>query len=73
MSLTLLGTIPCLTLYIKIAISCKHLFCRLGRLARLRKLEYSTDSLYVMHNPKGPFLYSFNFSRASEALQCHVR
>ena len=34
MSTTLLGTKPYLTLYMKVARSCKRRFCRLGRLAR---------------------------------------
>ena len=42
MSLILLATNPYLTLYIKVARYCKCLFCRLGRLARLRRLEYSS-------------------------------
>ena len=60
MSMTLLGTTQYLTLYIKVARSCKCWSCRLGRLAWLRRLEYSTEC--VIHDPKGPLLYYVNFS-----------
>ena len=72
MSTTLPGTKPYLTLYIKVARSCKRLFCRLGRLARLRRLEYSTECvLYTILTARYCTLSTF---LASEALQkCHIR
>ena len=72
MSTTLLGTKPYLTLYIKVARSCKRRFCRLGRLARLRRLEYSTECvLYTILRARS---YTLSTFLASEALQkCHIR
>ena len=72
MSTTLLGTKPYLTVYIKVARSCKRRFYRLGRLARLRRLEYSTECLlYTILRARSCTLSTF---LASEALQkCHIR
>ena len=50
-----------------ISISCKRLFCRLGRLARLRRPEYSCDCLLYHSCTLLTFL-------ASETLQrWHIR
>ena len=72
MSTTLLGTKPFLTLYLKVARSCKRRFCRLDRLARLRRLEYSTE--YVLHTILRAHSCTLSTFLASEALQkCHKR
>ena len=72
MSTTLLGTKPFLTLYLKVARSCKRRFCRLDRLARLRRLEYSTE--YVLHTILRARSCTLSTFLASEALQkCHKR
>ena len=70
--MTLLGTKPFLTLYLKVARYCKRRFCRLDRLARLRRLEYSTE--YVLHTILRTRSCTLSTFLASEALQkCHKR
>ena len=78
MSKTLLGAKPYFGIFnftrinLRVARSCKCLFFRLGRLARLRRQEYSTEC--VLYTILRALFCTLSTFLASEALQkCHIR